>query len=272
MKSRPAKGAGQGPPPLCSFHHGMAMLTRTMAAKLGESARFGARVDAVTKAEGNASACYRIRFTQEGRSETIEARAVVLAAPAYVASHLAAGISAPLARALSGVQYAGVGVVSAGYHAKQVGAVTDGFGVLIPRSEKYRTLGIVWNSSLFPDRGGDGHVILTSFVGGATDPEILEKTDEEILAVVQDESARILKITGQPIVSRIWRHPKALPQYNLGHGHIVEIIRDSERSIPGLYFVGNYLEGPSIGKCVDRGSQTAEAVRAYLRDGVAKSV
>jgi oxygen-dependent protoporphyrinogen oxidase len=272
MKSRTARGEKQGTPPLCSFHHGNAMLTRTMAAKLGENARFGARADAVTRAEGNGSASYQVRFTQKDRTETIEARAVVIAAPAYAASHLVEGISVPVARALSGIQYAGVAVASAGYYAQQVGEVTDGFGVLIPRSERYRTLGIVWNSSLFPDRGGDGRIAITSFIGGATDPDVLEKTDEEILAIVEDESARIMKITGRPIIARMWKHPKALPQYNLGHGHIVEMVRESERSISGLYFVGNYLEGPSIGKCVDRGSQIAEATRAYLRDGPAKSV
>ncbi len=271
MKSRPAKGAGQGPPPLCSFHHGMAVLTRTMAAKLGESARMGACVDAVTRNDRDGSARYQISFTQKGRAETLEARAVVIATPAYTASHLISSLSAPLARSLSGIAYAGMAVVGAGYHAKQIGTVMNGFGVLIPRSEKYRTLGIVGNSSLFPDRGGEGRTTLTSFVGGATDPEIVEKRDEEILAIVQEESARILAITGQPIVSRVWKHPKALPQYNLGHGHTVEAVRDSERAIPGLYFVGNYLEGPSIGKCIDRGSQVAEAARAYLREGTAES-
>ncbi len=270
IKSRPAKGAGQGHPPLCSFHHGMAMLTRTMAAKLGESVRLGARADTLSRTDGNAAGRYQIHFTQNGRADSLDAMAVVIATPAYIASHLTAGISAPLSRALSGVAYAGVAVVTAGYHARQVGTALDGFGVLIPRSENIRTLGTVWNSSLFPDRGGEGRVTLTSFIGGATDPEIMALRDEEIEAIVHKENARVLAITGQPIVSRVWKHPKALPQYNLGHGHVVETVRESERATPGLYFAGNYLEGPSIGKCVDRGSQTAEAARAFLRDGIIK--
>ena len=65
-------------------------------------------------------------------------------------------------------------------------------------------------------------------IGGATDPEIVEKGDEEILAIVQDEAARLLAITGQPIISRVWKHPKALPQYNLGHGYAVQAVRESE--------------------------------------------
>ncbi len=39
----------------------------------------------------------------------------------------------------------------------------------------------------------------------------------------------------------VWKYPRALPQYNLGHGHIVEAIRDAERASPGLFFAGNSL-------------------------------
>ena len=269
-KSRPAKGAGNGPPPLCSFDRGMAMLTSQLAAKLGERVRTGARANAIAKAEGTGSP-YRIQFTHDGHAEVLDASAVILAAPAYTAGKLVSSISEPLARTLSGIEYAGVAVIGAAYHAKQVGTMLDGFGLLVPRIEKIRTLGIVWNSALFPGRGGEGRVLLTSFVGGATDAAILEMADSEILATVGNESAKVLQITGQPILSRLWRHPKALPQYNLGHSHIVEAIRSAERAIPGLYFAGNYLEGPSIGKCVARGTQTAEAAREHLRTSAARS-
>jgi oxygen-dependent protoporphyrinogen oxidase len=78
------------------------------------------------------------------------------------------------------------------------------------------------------------------------------------------EHSKILKTEGSPIISAIWKHPRALPQYNLGHAHAVREIREAERALPGLYFAGNYLEGPSIGKCVEQGFQTAEAVRRDL--------
>ncbi len=189
---------------------------------------------------------------------------MVLATPAYIASHLAGTLSPPLAQTLSGIAYAPAAVVAAGYYARQFSQAPEGFGFLVPRSEKYHILGTVWSSSLFPGRASDGKVAITSFVGGATDPEILDKPQEEIAAIVEAENARILGITGPPLTTAVWKHPKALPQYNLGHAHIVRAIRDAERGIPGLFFAGNYLEGPSLGKCVEQGFQAAEAVRAYL--------
>jgi protoporphyrinogen/coproporphyrinogen III oxidase len=265
MKSRPPKTVTSGPPSLCSFRRGMATLTDAMAAKLGDELRSGATAGEITRAGGEGRASYQIRVTERGRETALTTCAVVVATPAYVASHLLEPISPELAKTLSGIEYASMAVIASTYYKQQIGTPLDGFGVLIPRSEKHRTLGIVWNSSLFGDRAPEGQVVLTSFIGGATDPEILEESQERIEAIVQVENARILGITGQPLASAVWKHPKALPQYNLGHGYTVQAVREAQSATPGLYFAGNYLEGPSIGKCVEKGFETAEAACRYLQ-------
>jgi oxygen-dependent protoporphyrinogen oxidase len=195
----------------------------------------------------------------------LEAAVVVVSTPAYTAGHIAAQISSPLMHTLSGVAYAPVAVVACGYYDRQIAEKLDGFGYLVPRSEKVRTLGTVWNSSLFAGRAPAGSVAITSFIGGATDPKIVDHSDDEIAAIVQDENARILQISGSPVASAVWKYPKALPQYNLRHGRVVEAIRDGERANPGLFFCGNYLEGPSLGKCVETANQTALAIQRHLQ-------
>lgn len=267
MKSRQAKDAHAGPPPLCSFRRGMGTLMHALAEKLGDGVWLGAGATAASRGRSGSGGGqdYEIRFAQGGRERSIEARAVVLATPAYAAAHLVESISAALGKTLSGIAYAPVAVVASGYHAHQFGSSPQGFGFLVPRSEKLRTLGTVFNSSLFSDRSREETLAITSFVGGATDPEIVEREPKDIAAIVQEENARVLGITGPPIASAVWRHPKALPQYNLGHGHIVEAVRGAERALPGLFLAGNYLEGPAIGKCVEEGFKTAEAARNYLQ-------
>ncbi len=108
---------------------------------------------------------------------------------------------------------------------------------------------------------------LTGIIGGATDPTIMDESEDTIASIVQIDSEHVLDITGGPITSCVWKHPKALPQYNLGHGHVVEAIREGERATPGLFFTGNYLSGPSIGKCVADGFAAAAATLAYLQGG-----
>jgi oxygen-dependent protoporphyrinogen oxidase len=260
MKSRPEKEKRGGPPPLCSFKDGVGALANAIAGKLGESVRLGAKASSVARA-----AKYQVCVECGGRSEMLEAAALVVSTPAYTAGHLATQVSSPLTQMLSGVAYAPVAVVACGYYDRQIAEKLDGFGFLVPRSEKVRTLGTVWNSSLFTGRAPAGSAAITSFIGGATDPKIVERSEDEIAAIVQDDNARILQISGAPAASAVWKHPKALPQYNLGHGHVVESIRDGERANSGLFFCGNYLEGPSLGKCVETANQTALAIQRYLQ-------
>lgn len=267
VKSRPEKGERKQPPPLCSFRRGMGTLTSALADTLREQVRLGSSVRSVRRADaasGNPNS--EIRVARAGKEETIAARAVVFATPAYIASRLLAEVSAPLAARLSTIAYAPVTVVATGYHARQVAQPLNGFGFLIPRSEKLRTLGTVWNSSLFAGRAPNGMMAITSFVGGATDTEIGERPEDEIASIANAENARILGITGPPAASAVWKHPKALPQYNLGHGHVVEAIREAERDVSGLFFSANYLEGPAIGKCVEQAYSAAESVRKSLQD------
>jgi protoporphyrinogen/coproporphyrinogen III oxidase len=267
IKSRAPKEQRTSAPPLCSFAHGVATLPRALAEKLGDSLQYETRaVSATFSAQPSAGGAAReIRVVRNGQELSAHAGAVVMATPAYAAAHVLESFSPPLAQTLSGIAYAPVAVVASSYYRQQVGDPLEGFGFLVPRGEKVRTLGTVWNSSLFPGRAHEGSVTITSFIGGATDPDVIRLHEENIAAIVTEENARILGITGPPVEVAVWKYPRALPQYNLGHGHIVESIRDAERASPGLFFAGNYLEGPAIGKCVETGFQTAEAVGKYLQ-------
>jgi protoporphyrinogen/coproporphyrinogen III oxidase len=257
--------ARKEPDSLCSFQQGVATLPGAMASKLGDRLRTRTRAVSVNPLQRAGNETHELRIESGGSLDAIRAASIVFATPAYVSAHLIESISAQLGHTLSGIAYAPVAVVAAGYYQQQMGDPTNGFGFLVPRSEKLHTLGTVWNSSLFPGRAPQGAVTVTSFTGGATNPEIAREPEEEIAKIIQSENEHILKIIGSPVTSAVWKYPRALPQYNLGHGHVVESIRDEERKLPGIFFAGNYLEGPSVGKCVENGFQTAEAVQSYVQ-------
>lgn len=259
MKSRPANGERKKTPRLCSFRRGISTLTEALAHDLGASARTGVRVEQLRTVDGTAGG-FEIHLVESGRNTVLDASAVVLATPAYVSAHLLELISSQTAQLLSGIPYAPVAVVATGYYSKQFSEPPDGFGFLIPRKEKLRTLGTVWNSSLFPGRAPDGCVLMTSFLGGATDPELVQKPQDEIAAIANSDNQHILQIIGEPIASATWKYERALPQYNLGHGHIIERVREAQARLPRVFFAGNYLEGPAIGKCVEQAQRTADQI------------
>jgi oxygen-dependent protoporphyrinogen oxidase len=265
LKSRPSGGKPR--PGLCTFRRGMATLPNALASKLGAAFRTEARLDSIAGGKSKGSPEFELGISQHGAAETIRTTALVLATPAYASARLLGTIGPPLASSLSGIAYAPVAVVAAGYWRKQVGHPLNGFGFLVPRTEKLRTLGTVWNSSLFTGRAPEGTVILTSFAGGATDPNLVDLADDAIAATIQSEIGRVLEITGQPVERMVWRYDRALPQYNLGHAERVAAIRDELSDLPGLFLAGNYLDGPSIGNCVEAGFRIAQSVRDYLAGG-----
>jgi protoporphyrinogen/coproporphyrinogen III oxidase len=262
-KSRGAPGAAKrnAAPSLCSFAQGVSTLTRTLAKQLG--VRYESRTKALSLAPLSREFELKTESAQSIHN-TRSAGAVVVATPAYVAAEILSGFQPALAETLSGIAYAPVAVAAAGYQRKQIAHTLDGFGFLVPRVEKTRTLGTVFNSSLFAGRAPEGSVLLTSFLGGATDLDVAKFSDAEILKIAHEDNTRILGVSGEPGATRVRKWIRALPQYNLGHGHVVTKLRRLQNETPGLFLAGNYLDGPALGKCVENGTATAEAVEAFL--------
>lgn len=255
---------------LCNFRAGLVMLTRSLAAKLGEQARSGAEVAMIRRSAPGESPGFNVALSCSGSIEPLRVSAIVMATPTDQAARLLAGIESRFAEVLGRVEYAPVAHVSAGYRLADMAEpklrYKGGFGFLIPRSEGLRSLGTVWNSFLFSGRAPDSPekmASFTSFLGGATDPEIRSLRDEEIAAIAHAELSRVLGIRGSSIVQHVSRWERALPQYNLGHAGIVRSLAVLCTETPGLFLAGNYLAGPSLGACVDQANKIAESVAKF---------
>jgi len=181
--------------------------------------------------------------------------------PTNVAGKLVAPLHADFEPAFCGIEYAGIAVVSLGYRKEDVAHALDGFGFLVPRSAGLSILGTVWNSSLFPGRAPDGQALLTSFVGGATNPGALGQSQEELVAQVHEELTPLLGIRKEPVFRNVAIWPRAIPQYNLGHATRLATIEKLRGNFPGLYIVGNFLNGPAIGTCIEHALKVANEIR-----------
>jgi oxygen-dependent protoporphyrinogen oxidase len=262
MRQKPKDGGERSG--LVSFPRGVGSFLDALRARLGTSVHSGVSVNSVTLGDEGSGARFTLEIETGERRETIAASAVVIATEPHAAANLLRPISLQFERLLEPIAMVRVAMVAAGYRRKAVGHLLDGFGFLVPRKEGLRTLGTVWNSSLFPGRAPQGHVAMTSFVGGATDPEITTRPEEQIAATVHEELARVLQIREQPVVQRVHRYERALPQYNIGHTARIEQLEQLCRENPGIYVAGNYLGGPSFGACVERAFQVAREIEAAV--------
>jgi oxygen-dependent protoporphyrinogen oxidase len=246
-----------------SFRNGIGSLLAAISEKLGAAAQLGANVDAIERGAPGA-APFTVRVTRNSVSETLSASAVIVATETSTAGRMLRTLSPKLPSILDSIPYAPVAVIAAGYHRAAIGNSLDGFGFLVPRKEGLRTLGTVWNSSLFPGRAPEGHVTLTTFAGGTTDSLLPTWSEDQIANTIHNELARILKIHEPPVLCRVHAYPRALPQYNIGHIRAFAALEEICGEIRGLFLAGNYLEGPSTGACVKRSFRIAQQVQSML--------
>lgn len=199
------------------------------------------------------SGAYRVKFANHPDEEC---DAVICATPAYAAAEVLTSLENSLSEVLASIPYVPITVVCLGYNRGDVGHDLDGFGFIVPRREGKRLLGTIWTSSIFPEQAPTGMVQLRTMVGGATDPEAVNLTDETLTELIKDELQSILGLTGQPIYVKIFKYRHGIPQFVIGHSQRMEIIDAVLQKYPHMYLTGNAYEGVGLNDCVLRSEKT----------------
>ncbi|MEO5330975.1 MAG: protoporphyrinogen oxidase [Magnetococcus sp. YQC-5] len=246
-----------------SFREGMSALPDAIVAHLGADFLPGRRVNGIERCgprwEVEAQA-------DDGVVERYEADAVLVATPAYAAALLLRGLSRDLGELLAGITYAPMVVTHLGYERSAVGHAMDGIGCLVPKCETgFDLLGSLWPGTLFAGRAPAGRVMFMNYLGGARSPGMLERSDDELLERSQENLHRMFGVSGQPVLTRITRHQRALPQYNLGHQMFLRDVENHLALLPGIFLAGNYLRGVSVRVSITQGEQMAERIKKVLQ-------
>jgi oxygen-dependent protoporphyrinogen oxidase len=97
-------------------------------------------------------------------------------------------------------------------------------------------------------------------VGGVLQPELCQDDDETIETNVRAELAGLLGVGAPPLFSRIWRHPRSMPQYPVGHEALIKHIETALEPFPGVALAGSAYHGVGISDCVRTGEEAAEKV------------
>jgi oxygen-dependent protoporphyrinogen oxidase len=237
---------------LCSFRQGLSALPEALSGSLGDNLLTGARIVHLNSTGG-----FEIKVEHRGEIKTINSPTLVVSTPAYVTAHLLGAIAPEIAALAAEIPYASIASVPLAYRAEQIARKLDGFGFLAPRGEGLRTLGSIWNSSLFAERAPEGWVCMTNFIGGATDPGAVKLGDEELIRIVHGDLNKVLGVSGGPRRLPITRYERAIPQYTLGHAARAARIEAMARDVTGLWIAGNYLRGVSLGDCIKHAERVA---------------
>jgi oxygen-dependent protoporphyrinogen oxidase len=191
---------------------------------------------------------------------SVEAAALILAAPAYASGSLLEALDSTLAEALESIPYASTATISLAYRQSDMPRPLDGYGYVIPRAEGREALACTWTSTKFPHRAPEGYALIRVFVGRAG--QEVTRDEANLLRIAREEARLTLGITAEPLLSRIFIWDRAMPQYNLGHPEAMAAIKSRLEDHPGLALAGNAYDGIGIPDCIHSGELAVEHILA----------
>lgn len=242
-----------------SFRKGMSVLTDELARRFEGDVRLGTRIVAIAKS--GAGYAVDVAGAKPGR---IEADAVLLTAPAYTCADLLAPLHGRLAERLREIRYVSTATVSFTYLQSDIPSSRplDGFGVMIPASEKRRILASTWSSTKFRHRAPPGTVLMRAFVGGHRDEQAPGLPDAALIDLVRKEYDELFGITAAPMAAHIFRWLRGNPQYDVGHLDRIAAIEQCTAELPGIFLAGSAFRGIGLPDCIHTARQTADRILA----------
>ena len=196
----------------------------------------------------------------QAQHDPVEARAIVLATPAWATAPLVLPFDTELAKMCCAIPYWSTATVFLAYPVGAVGHDLRGTGFVVPRSEGLTITAGTWVSSKWADRAPAGQVLLRAFLGGARDPHAVDRSDGELIRAAERDLGAVLHIQGSPTFARVYRWHRASPQQEVGHlTHMTGIDRHLARW-PNLFITGTGFRSVGIPDCIADGRATARAV------------
>ncbi len=252
---KPGGPAGPGGT-LTSFDDGLDIWMDGFRNILGDSIILDSEVTSIRPADSVESNW----LIETGSGHSFPAKSVVVTVPSPVAAPILREIDAELGATVAEIRTANLAVVALGYDEKDTEGPLNGFGFLVPRLEGIRSLGCLWDSSIFPGRAPEGKVLLRVMIGGAHDPEAVELDDDTLLEIVRKDLVTTMELTAEPELIRIYRHPLGIGQYTPGHQTRLDTIESITKRLPGLWLAGSSYYGISMNACIEKASEQAKDI------------
>jgi oxygen-dependent protoporphyrinogen oxidase len=235
-----------------TFDQGMQVLVDALAQQVKADIRLNTRVVRL-KHDGSG-------WTITTSKGVINADAICVALPAYLAASLLDNVNERLADKLRQIKYASTATINFAYRRAAITHPLNGFGFVVPFVEKRSLIACTFSSVKFSGRAPEGHVLLRAFAGGALQPEIFALDEGEMRMRVESDLRELLGITEEPLFVEVAKWKDSMPQYEVGHLEQVNAIEKLVGEIPGLTLAGNAYRGAGIPDCIRSGERAANTI------------
>ena len=228
---------------LVSFDQGLEVLVDGLGQKIGDTINISTVIESVEKDKK--------KWIVQGRKIREKFDAVITAIPTHRMTNMTFRDESDLDLSiLRDIIYPPVTSVVMGFRRDQIRHSLEGFGMLVPKVERKNILGTIFSSSLFENRAPEGYVTLSTYIGGMRQPDHALLGDQEMDRLILKDLEALLGVRGEPafINRRVWK--KAIPQYTVGYGKILDRFNELEEAHSGLFFAGHYRNGISLGDSI----------------------
>ncbi|KAA1262544.1 Protoporphyrinogen oxidase [Rubripirellula obstinata] len=246
-----------------SFPGGMIELIKTLSDSLPENTiQLQSKIDSLHRDDSNGT--WNV-VQNPGDSSPFDH--VVIALPPPAAAKLLEPVSTDAAKSLRQIESASTAIVVLVVNRSDVAKNIDTFGFVVPASENRRILAGSFASHKFEGRADDDQVIIRTFIGGATQSELLHNEDETLIDIAAEELAEIIGLSGKPLWATVVRWNQAMPQYHVGHHQKIEQLESAIAPIEGLSVMNNAMHGVGIAPVIAQAGKVADAIFGALGSG-----
>jgi len=235
---------------------GMKWWLGKLAEPLGDRLHLNHRVELLERhLEGDWGLQVVDRLSGATRHERFDG--VCLALPSYSAGRLLRNIDGVLAGGLESIEYASSAIAVLALRRDEIRPESLCFGSIAPTKEDRNCLAISLSSEKYAGRCPEGTLIMRAFMGGAVRPQMLDRSDQELLELAFAKVQALFGVRTKPHYQRLVRWERAMPQYHVGHVQRVARIRELAAKHSGLALAGNAYDGVGIPQCIRSAKQAA---------------
>lgn len=249
---------------------GLSKLTEAMAEKIGReniiTGAYDCRITPSDTSDGNnistsnqTGGNWFVSYTYNGTAYRIAAKNVVTTTGSYRLKELLPFADSDTMNDVDNLTYAPVIQVAVGYNDVPLPDFRV-FGGLIPSCEKQDILGILNPSACFDGRAPHNGNMLAVFMGGVRHSELLDESDTKIEEIICRNMKKMLGVNKTPDLIQIFRHKKAIPQYEITSGKRYAAIEKLENKFKGLYIKGNLCGGIGMADRIHQAYTTSESI------------
>ncbi|MCP3868177.1 MAG: protoporphyrinogen oxidase [Gammaproteobacteria bacterium] len=189
---------------------------------------------------------------------------VVVSATAHSSADMLRDLDGELSERLSGIDYSPVAVVGFGY--RDLDHPLDGFGLLTTTGARLPILGVLWDSSIFPDRAPSGGKSVRVIIGGQRNPELVSQDEAGLIATAREGIRATMGVDTTPAVTFVQRWKRGIPNYPVGHLQAMGELFTRLDAFPGLHLNCNAYRGIAMNDCVRNSRELAARINGVTGD------